>query len=120
MADSGRPEALECFRVLAPRLNDDVQTRSALNGHILQKFKDRVGLIVDQECERNDKALVRKRSINRLQRVLQEADYLQERGSLGGEHSSHHSLQQLWQDWQDRLSSSSQQVDDQIANYQTT
>ena len=36
-ADSGRPKALECFRIFAPGLNEDVKTRPTIVIDRLQK-----------------------------------------------------------------------------------
>jgi len=55
--DSGWPKPLECFHVFAESLNEHIQTRFALDVRRLEKPKDRVPLVVDQEIERDDQTL---------------------------------------------------------------
>jgi hypothetical protein len=122
VTDSGRPKALERFRVLAPRVNEDVEAGAVLYRRILQERKDRVRLIVDQEREGNDEALQDRPQVNLSTHVEQRNNtlHLKEGGSLGSQHSSNHRLQQLWQDWQHGLASPPQKVDYEVSNSEAT
>ena len=57
-ADTRLPETLECLGVLTPRVDEDIKARTTLNVHIFNEIENDVALILDKECEGDDKTLV--------------------------------------------------------------
>jgi len=55
--DPGWPKSLECFHVLTESLDEHTQARITLDVGRLEKPKDCVPLIVNQEIERDDQTL---------------------------------------------------------------
>lgn len=60
--DPGWPESLERFRVLAPCVQEDVQSRATIDVDGLDEVQDSVALVVDQESEGNDERLNEKKT----------------------------------------------------------
>lgn len=100
-ANAGRPEALERLRILTPRLDKYVQCGSSLHFRRLQEGNDCIGLVVYQKSEWNDKAL-------------------QERSGLGGQHPLGHGAKEFGEYREYRLSSTSKQVNDEVADHKPT
>lgn len=99
--NAGGPEALKRLRILTPRLDEYVQCSSPLHFRRFQEGNYGIGLVVYQKSEWNDKAL-------------------QERSCLGSQHSLGHGAKEFGEYWEHRLSSTSKQVNDEIADHKPT
>lgn len=100
-ADSRRPETLEGLRVLAPRLDQDIEGTPALRSCRFEHTQHCIRLVVYQERKRDDQTL-------------------QECGCLGREHSLQHCMEKHGEHGEHRINCSTQDVDNEVTDKEAT